>query len=151
MHIFSLANPGFTGALNSGIVEVTMETTASQLAAVSVCVTGVNTGLGSDGVGNFVSAVDFNLTAVGEVSGTVTANPGDLVVDCVVANAGLPDDHTPGEGQELLIRAPLNRKALSAAMSLSYKLAINTGEGMTRKDVTALETVSSTAMVVFCN
>ncbi len=150
-HIFSLSNPSFSGILGSGIVEVTFQDTATTINAVSVVVTGVDTGQGVNGLGNFASSVDHVLTSIGEVSGTVTVATGDLVIDCVVANAGLPDNHTPADGQELVIRAPLDANN-SAALSLSIKLAINTGEtGMVRTNVTSLNTVTSTAMVVFCN
>jgi len=150
-HIFTLADPSFSGSVPSGTIEVTFQDTATTFNAVSVVVTGVNTGLGIDGLGNFVSAVDHHLTSVGEVSGTVSAASGSLVIDCVTANAGLPDSHTPGEGQELIIRAPLS-KTESAAMSISAKLAINTGEtGMTRTQVTSLQSVTSTAMHIYGN
>ncbi len=147
-HIFTLADPNFSGNPASGVVDVTFKGIASNANAVSVVVTGVDTVLGINGVGNFSSAVNHNLTSVGEVSGTVSTTSGNLIMDCVVATAGLPDTHVPGAGQDLVVRSPLNTEA-SAALSLSVKLAFNTGEtGMTRTGLTSLNTVTSTVMRV---
>lgn len=150
-HIFSLDDPTFSGTLTSGTVEVTFDQTATVMGGVSVVVTGVDTSQGINGVGEFVSTEDHVLTSAGQVNVPISTISGNLIIDCVVANAGLPDDHTPGAGQTLVVRAPLDTSG-SAALSLSVRLALNTDEiNMKRTKVTAINTVTTTAMVVYGN
>jgi hypothetical protein len=152
LHIFVLKEPSFGGPQSSGQITVELDQTGSNVNALAVCYTGVNTaGAGYDSA-SFVSQVYDNITTVGTISGNLsTANVGDLLVDCVVAQAGIPDDHTPGTDQTLVDKVDLNTGG-SAAMSISHRLAINLGNvGMIREDVTALKTVSSTAFVIYMN
>jgi hypothetical protein len=150
-HIFSLTDPSFFGPTLSGIILVELKDTATVVSAVSVVATGVDTGQGINGVGSFNSTIHHAITSVGEVSGTITSAAGNTILDCVVANAGKPDDHTVGYDQELLVKSSLDSQN-SAAVSLSVKLALNTGEtGMIRTDVTSLNTITCTAMVVYSN
>ncbi len=147
LHIFTLTDPSFN---TEGSISVRFDEPVSNVQAFSVVYTGVNTTSLGYSPGSFVSNVRPTPTSTGIISGSLsTANPGDLLVDCVVAMAGLPDDHTVGNDQILVDRLDLNQGE-SAAMSLSHKLAINIGDvGMVRTDVTSLETVTSTAFVIF--
>lgn len=150
-HIFSLDNPSFHEVLTSGTIEITFDQSATVMGGASVVVTGVDTGQGINGVGDFVSVEDHVLTSAGMVSVPISTISGNLVIDCVVANAGLPDDHTPGEDQTLIVRSPLDSSG-SAALSLSVRLALNTNEiNMRRTGVTSINTVTTTAMVVYGN
>jgi len=155
VHIFTLTNPTFTGtspAAYSGIVTVRMSETVSNINALSVVMSGVDTTSLGYLPGSFTNRVEHNLTSTGTLSGSINASPGDLLVDCVVANAGLPDDHTLGSDQILDGRLAINSGG-SAKMSVSHKFA-STAEhtkGMQRSDVTALETVSEVKFAIGMN
>jgi len=93
--------------------------------------------------GSFTDRIETNITSTGTLSGTIPSSPGDLLVDCVVANAGIPDDHTLGTDQILSARLAINTGG-SSKISVSHRFA-STAEhtrGMQRSDITALETVS---------
>jgi hypothetical protein len=153
LHIFTLPEPSFSGIpLTTGTIQVNFDQPASNINALSVCFTGVNTTAQGFAPGSFIDRIDHNLTVTGTISGTLsTAVLGDLLVDCVVANAGSPDTHSVGKGQTLDGKVNLN-SAASSAMSISHKLAVNLGDlGMTRSDITALNTVTSTAFIIYMN
>jgi len=145
-HIFTLTEPTFTGtdpASFSGAVTVRMNEIVSNINAFSVVMSGVNTTSLGFLPGSFTDRVEHNMTSTGTLSGSISASPGDLLVDCVVANAGLPDDHTVGTDQIVIDRISINSGG-SAKMSVSHKFA-STAEhtkGMERSDLTALESVS---------
>ena len=71
---------------------------------------------------------------------------GLLLLYFVVANAGIPNDHTVDPDQTLISKVTLNSEG-SSAMSISQKLAGNLG--MVREDVTALNAVTSTAFIIY--
>ena len=152
VHIFTLTEPTFTGtdpATYSGIVTVRMNEVVSNINAFSVVMSGVNTTSLGFLPGSFTDRVETNMTSTGTLSGTISATSGDLLVDCVVANAGIPDDHTIGADQILDGRLSIN-SGNSAKMSVSHKFA-STAEhtrGMERSDLTALETVSETKFAI---
>lgn len=144
-HIFTLTEPAFSGTLpnTSGTITVGMSGTVSNINAFSVVMSGVDTTSLGYLPGSFTDRTESNLTSTGTLSGSVSAAPGDLLVDCVIANAGLPDDHTIDSAQILNVRLALNA-AGSAKMSISHKFS-STAEhtkGMQRSDITALEAVS---------
>ena len=151
-HIFTLTEPTFTGtdpASFSGVVTVSMNEVVSNINAFSVVMTGVNTTSLGFLPGSFTDRVEHNLTSTGTLSGSISAVPGDLLVDCVIANAGLSDDHTVGADQILDVRLALNSGG-SSKMSVSHKFA-STAEhtrGMERSDLTALETVSEVKFAI---
>ena len=144
-HIFTLTEPAFSGTLpnTSGTITVRMNESVSNINAFSVVLSGVNTTSLGFLPGSFTDRVESNLTSTGTLSGTISADPGDLLVDCVVANAGLADDHTIGADQILDARLALNTGG-SSKMSVSHKFASTADHtrGMERSDITALETVS---------
>jgi hypothetical protein len=153
IHAFILTEPTFSGGIipestaKDGFITVAMQQTTTSLAAMSVCVTGVDTAGGAIfGVPVFFQ--NTFLGADGSISGAVYALAEQLVLDCVVAQPGSPSSHTPGANQ-LLTGTPAALDALGTArMSVSYKVALNNGfEGMTREDITPLNTVS-TALIV---
>jgi hypothetical protein len=126
-----------------------MNEVVSNINAFSVVLSGVNTTSLGFLPGSFTDRVEHNITSTGTLSGSISASPGDLLVDCVVANGGIPDDHTIGTDQILDGRLAIN-SAGSAKMSVSHKFA-NTAEhtkGMERKDITALETVSEVKFAI---
>ena len=144
-HIFTLTEPTFSGTLpnTSGTITVRMNEVVSNINAFSVVMSGVNTTSLGIVTGSFVDRVEHNLTSTGTLSGSVSSTPGDLLVDCVVANAGLPDDHTLGTDQILDARLAINSGG-SSKMSISHKFASTADhtKGMQRSDLTSLETVS---------
>jgi len=150
-HIFTLTEPVFSGsALNtSGTITVRMSETASCINAFSVVMSGVNTTSSGYLPSSFTDRLEHNITSTGTLSGSIDASSGDLLVDCVVANAGLPDDHTIGSAQILDARLALNSGG-SAKMSVSHKFASTAAhtKGTERSDVTALETVSETKFAI---
>ena len=151
-HIFTLTEPTFTGtdpASFSGAVTVRMNEVVSNINAFSVVMSGVNTTSLGFLPDSFTDRVEHHLTSTGTLSGTIVAASGDLLVDCVVANAGLPDDHTLGTDQILIDRISIN-SGDSAKMSMSLKFASTAPhtQGMFREDVTALETVSETKFAI---
>jgi hypothetical protein len=154
-HIFSLTQPTFTGTspeAYSGIVTVRMNEVTSNINAFSVVMSGVNTTSLGFLPGSFTDRVESNITSTGTLSGTILASPGDLLVDCVIANAGLPDAHTVGTDQILDGRIFINSGG-SAKMSVSHKFA-STAEhtkGMQRSELTALETVSEIKFAIEMN
>lgn len=153
-HIFTLTNPSFSGTYpnTSGTITVRMNEPVSNAHALSVVFSGVNTTSLGYAPGSFRDRVEHNITSTGTFSGSLPASPGDLLVDCVVANAGLPDDHTLGPDQILIDKLYLN-SGESAAMSVSHKIASTAAhtKGMFRSGVTALETVSEVKFVVEMN
>jgi len=154
IHVFTLTSPQFsgTGENSSGTITVSMNEEVSNIAAFSVVYSGVNTTSLGFSPGSFTDRVEHNLTSTGTLSGTIPSNPGDLLVDCVVANAGLPDDHTIDDAQFLNARLAINT-GNSSKMSVSHKFA-STAEhtkGMQRSDTTALETTSETKFAIEMN
>jgi hypothetical protein len=151
VHIFTLTEPTFSGTLpnTSGTITVSMNEPVTNLNAFSVVMSGVNTTSQGYISGSFINRLAHNLTSTGTLSGTVASSPGDLLVDCVVANAGLPDDHTIGPGQILDARLAINTGG-SAKLSVSHRFA-STAEhtkGMQRGGLTALETVSEVKFAI---
>ncbi len=152
-HIFILTDPTFTGTLGTGDITVDMGQVATNINAMSVVVTGVDTFAGPV-IGSPESFFDFNLTAGSgidptAISGSLTLDPAfdALVMDFVVSEGGLPDGHTPGEDQTLADDALELNRAGSAKISVSYRVALNNGTtGMTREDVTHLNAVTSTVL-----
>lgn len=145
-HIFTLTEPTFSGTFpnTSGVISVKFNEVVSNVNAFSAVFSGVNTS--SPGYlipGSFTNQVVHNVTSTGTVSGTVPSTPGDLLVDFVVANAGLPDDHTIGADQILDARLAINTGG-SAKMSVSHKFATSAdrGKDMWRDDITAIETTT---------
>jgi len=110
---------------------------------------GVNTTSSGYLPSSFTDRLEHNITSTGTLSGSIDASSGDLLVDCVVANAGLPDDHTIDSAQILDARMALNSGG-SAKMSVTHKFASTAAhtKGMERSDVTALETVSETKFAI---
>jgi hypothetical protein len=150
-HIFTLTEPDFEGTYpdTSGTITVRMNEPVSNAHALSVVFSGVNTTSLGYSPSSFRSRVENNITSTGTLSGSLSAVPGDLLVDCVVANAGIPDDHTLGSDQILIDHLYLN-SGESAAMSVSHKFASTAAhtKGMFRSGVTALDTVSEVKFVV---
>jgi hypothetical protein len=151
IHAFTLTSPQFsgTGENSSGTITVRMNEVVSNVNALSVVYTGVNTTSLGYLSGSFTDRIEHNITSTGTLSGTIPSSPGDLLVDCVVANAGLPDDHTLGTDQILSARLAINTGG-SSKISVSHKFA-STAEhthGMQRSDITALETVSETKFAI---
>lgn len=152
VHIFTLTEPTFTGTnplSYSGTLTVRMNEVVSNINAFSVVMSGVNTTSLGYLAGSFVDRVETNMTSTGTLSGTIVSTPGDLLVDCVIANAGIPDDHTVGVDQILDGRLSIN-SGDSAKMSVSHKFASTAAHtrGMERSDITALETVSETKFAI---
>jgi len=129
-----------------------MNEVVSNVSAFSVVYTGVNTTSLGYLSGSFTDRIEHNITSTGTLSGTIPSSPGDLLVDCVAANAGLPDDHTLGTDQILNARLAINTGG-SAKMSVSHKFASTAThtQGMERSDVTALETVSEVKFAIEMN
>ena len=100
--------------------------------------------------GSFVDRVHHNITSTGTLSGTIGANPGDLVLDCVVSQAGFPDDHTIGDNQTLLSRISLNSGG-SAKMSITSRLITTGDTSMLRSDLTSLNTIVDTKFITEMN
>ncbi len=153
-HVFTLTEPVFSGTLpnTSGTITVRMNETVSNINALSLVMSGVNTTSLGFLPNSFADRVENNLTSTGTLSGTISSIAGDLLVDCVIANAGLPDDHTLGPDQILDGRLALNSGG-SAKMSVSHKFA-STAEhtrGMERSDLTSLETVSEIKFAIEMN
>lgn len=150
-HIFTLTAPSFSGTYpnTSGTITVRMNEPVSNVHALSVVFSGVNTTSLGYLPGSFRDRVEYNITSTGTLSGSLPAVPGDLLVDCVVANGGIPDDHTLGPDQISIDRLYLN-SGESAAMSVSHKFASTAAhtKGMFRSGVTALEAVTETKFVV---
>lgn len=152
-HIFVLTDPTFTGTFRVGDITVEMDQVSTNINAMSVVVTGVDTFAGPL-LGTPESFFDFNLTSgngidAPAISGTITTDPAfdALIMDLVVAEAGIPDDHTPGIDQTLVDDALELNKAGSAKLSVSYKIALSNGiTGMIREDVTHLNAVTSTVL-----
>lgn len=152
-HVFVLTDPTFTGTLRVGDVTVEMDQSVTNINAMSVVVTGVDTFAGPL-LGTPESFFDFNLTAGGgidatAISGTITTDPAfdALIMDLAVAAAGLPDNHTPGADQTLVDTALELNKAGSAKLSVSYKVALSNGiTGMIRENITHLNAVTSTVL-----
>ena len=151
IHIFTLASPGFSGVYpsTSGIITVRMNEVASNAHSLSIVLSGTDTASLNYLPGTFIDRVEHNITAKGTLSGSLSANTGDLLLDCVLANAGRPDSHTLGPDQILIDKVYLNSGG-SAAMSVSMKFASTAAhtKGMFRSGVTALETVSETKFVI---
>lgn len=150
-HIFTLTEPTFSGTEpnTSGTIRVRMNEVVSNISGFSVVMSGVNTTSLGFLPSSFTDRVEQNITSTGTLSGSINAGPGDLLVDCVVANAGLPDEHTVGADQILDGRLAINSGG-SAKMSVSHKFA-STAEhtkGMERSDVTALESVSEVKFAI---
>lgn len=152
-HIFILTDPTFTGTLGTGNITVEMDQVAGNINAMSVVVTGVDTFAGPT-IGTPTSFFESNLTAGGgidatAISGTIITDPAfdALIMDFVVAQGGIPDDHTPGIDQTLADDALELNKAGSAKLSVSHKVALNNGiTGMIREDVTHLNAITSTVL-----
>lgn len=153
-HIFTLTAPTFSGSYpnTSGVITVRMNEPVSNISVLSVVLSGVNTTSLGYLPGSFRDRVEYNITSTGTLSGSLPAIPGDLLVDCVIANAGLPDDHTIGSDQVLIDKIYLN-SGESAAMSVSLKFASTAAhtKGMFRSGVTALDTVSEVKFVIPMN
>jgi hypothetical protein len=155
IHIFTLPEPNFSGSTpnTSGTITVSMNEVVTNIGAFSVVVSGVNTTAQGYVPGSFTGRVEHNLTSTGTLSGTVNnAADGHLLIDCVLANAGLPDDHTINADQILDARLAINT-AGSTKMSISHKFASTAGhtKGMQRSDLTALETVSEVKFAIEMN
>ena len=150
-HIFTLTDPVFSGVPphTSGTITVRLSEPASTAHALSVVMTGVNTTSLGYLPDSFTDRLEHNITSTGTLSGSINADPGDLLVDCVVANAGLPDDHTLGTDQILDGRLAINTGG-SAKISVSHKFASTADhtKGMERSDITALETVSEVMFAI---
>jgi len=151
VHVFTLTSPQFsgTGENSSGTITVRMNEVVSNVNAFSVVYSGVNTTSSGYLPGSFTDRIEHNITSTGTLSGTIPSSPGDLLVDCVVANAGLPDDHTLGTTQILNARLALNTGG-SSKMSVSHKFSSTAThtKGMERSDITALETVSEVKFAI---
>ncbi len=154
IHVFTLAEPIFSGTLpnTSGTITVTMGEDVTNVNAFSVVYSGINTTSAGILPGSFANQTKHHLTSTGTLSGTIPSSPGDLLVDCVVANAGLPDDHTLGTDQILNARLAINMGG-SAKMSISHKFASTAAhtQGMGRSDLTSLETVSEIKFAIEMN
>jgi len=148
IHVLTLTSPQFD-SFGSGTITVSMNEIVSNINAFSVVYSGVNTTSSGYLPGSFTDRVEHHLTSTGTLSGTVPSSPGDLLVDCVVANAGLPDDHTLGTDQILNARLAINTGG-SSKISVSHRFA-STAEhtrGMQRSETTALETTSETKFAI---
>ena len=154
VHIFTLNEPAFSGTPpnTSGNITVRMNEVVSNISAFSAVLSGVNTTSLGYLPGSFTNRFEHNITSTGTLSGTVPSSPGDLLVDCVVANAGLPDDHTIGADQILDGRFALNAGG-SAKMSVSHRFASTAEDtkGMQRSDLTALESISEVKFAIEMN
>jgi hypothetical protein len=151
VHVFTLTDPAFVGNFPTvtGLITVTMSEPATNINALSVVMSGVDTTALGYLPGSFAPQSEIYLTSTGALSGTVSSTAGDLLIDCVVAAAGIPDDHTLGPDQILDGRLAINTGG-SAKVSVSHKFATTAehGKSMSRTDVTTLERVSGIKFAV---
>jgi len=151
VHVFTLAEPTFAGNFPTvtGLITVTMSEPATNINALSVVMSGVNTTAAGYISGSFAPQSEKYLTSTGALSGTIASTAGDLLVDCVVAAAGIPDDHTLGLDQILDARLAINTGG-SAKVSVSHKFATTAehGKSMSRSNITSLGKVSGIKFAV---
>ena len=158
VHVFTLTEPTFTGIAPDASgdpdkqpnrIRVTMSEPATNNTALSMLMEGINTTATGYIPGSFSTQSENYLTSTGALSGIVSSTIGDLLIDCVVANAGIPDDHILGPDQILDARVPLN-SAGSAKISVSHTLATpgEHGKSMSRSSVTKLDSVNGIKFAV---
>ena len=154
VHVFTLLEPTWSGNFPTvtGLITVTMGEPSTSINALSVVMSGVNTTALGYIPGSFAPQTAQYLTSTGALSGIISSTTGDLLVDCVVAAAGIPDDHTLGPDQILDARLAINTGG-SAKVSVSHKFATTAehGKSMSRSNINTLGRVSGSKFAVEMN